>query len=444
MIKLSSRMLYKKKDHTKLFFNGMQHEKMYKNGQLIWERGIGKKYIIVRSNYDFMYLIYIDTEEYENIGNNFFYTSSYNIKERIFYRADLVDTELSNLILCNSKMCFLHWYKSEIQGKYNKQIALGMRSKNGKQWKIISIDNNYGYHPYSIVEFEEALYKCDNKNHFIAPFFVESTGNKKLLSIMLFNINTNDCHEVLLDNYQGYDGYQKYEYMEVYSDNEYISFARKNIDDRYDKNTIIMCLCNINDDDLSKAYWRGATYEPKDSWYTFVCAIVFKKTIFVLWYNDEMKCTYETIYNMDDGTIISKGKSNLDIILRGYSNIYTGLYALNKVYLYVHPYMSDKVYVIETEDGISFKKTELPETVKVHDIKSGETKELNVAITLNQSRKNITSDSNLYFENNELKGNKGHLILTKPRMKRVIYIDNMYFNESKNNFMFEVSDTEEQ
>lgn len=432
MIKLSSRMLYKNKDHTKLFFNGMQHEKMYKNGQLIWERGIGKKYIVVTGD-DYKYLIYIDTKEYENLKKELDSEHLHHNNWNIYV--------YGSKIICNSKMCYL-----QATGIYKREniyyeIA-GVHSKNGKKWKMIPISAlNYDVINYGESNIE-ALCTCDNRNNVIAPYYSDfSESSYEYINIMLFNVETGKNCNILKEKL----GDKSYEV--VYSDGEHIVYAYDNKKSAY-SSTIYLQYLYINNEDISKSYFKEIGHIANNENDYFLCAMALKEKFFVLWYNSAKNQTYETVYNMYDGKVISSGKSNISILLRYPFDIYTGLYALNKFYLYVSPLSDNKQYVIETEDGINFKEIELPKTIKLYNIKSKKIKEVSVSeivYGLNNlyDLSNITSASNAYFENNKLKGNIGHLVIQNYK-KIIYYIDNMYFNESKNNFMFEVSDSKEQ
>ena len=427
MIKLSARMLYRGTDHTKLLFNGMLHDKMYKGGQLIWKRGLGKKYFIASgSPYDHIYKIYIDTKEYEDIRDDYWYISVTPSGKKIWRQYVF---KLEQPLLCNSKMCFRPWIDKGVVGKYGKWDALGIFSDNGKQWNTF----HFGYSENKYLEggyVPDGATWWDNDNHFLIWYYAVING-KKFDYQYLFNLETKKFGEVsLLDP-------EKLNQYLVISDGTFIVYAYRGLKGGVTETGPLHIVYPryINEDDLSKTTFTSIDHPVASSFDDIVAVITINDLINVLWNNnDDNDYLYRTTYRKTGEKVSQKRVLSRHV----YANM--GLYCNGKAYLYFNYYVYDYSNgisfvsvncVMETEDGIDYKITELPEKVRVYDIINGKYIEKKVSQLISIYGDNITSESNCYFENDEMVENKGHLIVGS------VYIDNLYFEESPNNLILQ-------
>lgn len=389
MGKQSARLYYQGKDHKDIYFQGNYHNAMYVGANKVWEKITGEKYFVL-SVMNQLFIVYIDTKSWEALcdGNNG------GLQEHDVYA-----------IYSNRNFLYANCGKTS-QENDEKILSSCMVSKDGKTW----------YRLWS-TDYPKVMGRIEN-------YFSYSSNS----FFPVYDVNSYFCsvYECFFDHFRNLGSH--------------VHFMTGNV-----------CGDAINSE-------RGPLeldyYLENSSWVTkFVFAYngEFDSVIIddlpspnCFFMNSDilyiLKGNKVFIYDLQSKTLEEKKATGMTY------NKFTPkevIFIDNKILIYAtvrNEQLEDMgLYVYESEDYINYKMTKIPEVITVKDAETQESISINLLsesandYRFNWNFKNI---KNSYFENEQMKADKLHIASTvfKTGEVRFIYVDNVYFQDSEENF----------
>lgn len=389
MGKQSARLYYDGKDHKDIYFQENYHWKMYKGNEKIWEKLIGNEYI---ANYT----------RITDIENKSIYKEAAHLISIKHFISDgkrffmIADSKNHKNGFFSSEDGIYYKYFTDYENSIDESSVVLRPVKNGiyiLSHTVPEIFNNHDYH-YSMTSylFDNNMDVLKVKDVFSLEFIDTPKTDFQYITPIIF-----DSDNIPFAYYSSIEN----------SENKIYGYL-------YVKNNKI---------------WKANVLDSTVSPFSTVASFCIKNVFYII-YRDGLGSSAHNVfwYNLDEKkTGVYKHVLEADI------NWHTQFYLNGKAYIYAKN-KNGRLFCLETSNFSSFKKTEIKEKISVKSW-SGQIVEIHMIEFGNGMQINApTACSKFgYFENKKMI-QKNCILLNFTSNLRLVYIDNMYFEESENNF----------
>lgn len=391
MGKQSARMYYQRKDHKDIFFKGKYHMAMYKGKELVWKKIFGNEYIVfVHPLGNQIKILYLKEKEIYSFNEEH---GALLINDEGVFLASMYYPDVSDLGLFLSRNGTRYKYISDVSLKIDRLRIFPIHKKGFYSSYVENL--NYKMNLYSLNENGDSVVETE----------VFSEQHKNNLSTQLFLINATIYESDKIPFF-----YFSSSSNSEFGKSKYFYYAHGS---EVKKVNII-----LGEDDIID-FGNGINF-CKNNVYYMMSRIPGSVS-------DKMRVYYCNLNTLQSGMF--KDVLQLD---------YSGHYYFNCVidgtaYIYHHD-EKGFLYCCETSNFITFKKTKCNEVLNVKN-KNGEYIEIHTGFSTSMPRilSPSSGESCANFVDGKMEQKKCLLLL--PRIEAfVVFVDNMYFNDSENNF----------